>query len=312
MMGTFFAFSLKSALCLAVFYLFYKPLLSSEIFHRLNRATLLAIMALSLCIPLIAVFFVHVPAGGWTEPLLTEPAEAFLSEQPETPDGFAPSGGSRLHAVLLLIYLAGCGIFMLHTLWSLCRIVRLIRKSACRRLDGQIRLAVHADSRIMPFSWMNCIVVSRKDHDENADIIIRHEQSHIRRRHTADLLFAGICLLFQWYNPAAWLIYAELQNVHEYEADRDVLDGGADAKQYQLLLIRKTVGPKLYSMASSFNHSNLKKRITMMLQKNSNSWARLKYACVLPLAAICMAAFARPEIARPFDGISNVGIDHFV
>ena len=38
----------------------------------------------------------------------------------------------------------------------------------------------------------------------------------------------------------------------------------------------------------------------MMLQKKSNAWARLKYACVLPLAATAVAVFAQTEISQMF------------
>ena len=54
-------------------------------------------------------------------------------------------------------------------------------------------------------------------------------------------------------------------------------------------------------MANSLNHSNLKKRITMMQRRKSNPWARAKLLYVLPLAAVAVAAFARPEVS----GVSN-------
>ena len=40
-MGIFFVYILKSSVCLAVFYLFYRLLLSRETFHRFNRVALL-------------------------------------------------------------------------------------------------------------------------------------------------------------------------------------------------------------------------------------------------------------------------------
>lgn len=49
----------------------------------------------------------------------------------------------------------------------------------------------------------------------------------------------GYLYLFQWFNPASWLLKQELQNIHEYEADETVIEKGVDAKQYQLLLIKK-------------------------------------------------------------------------
>lgn len=47
----------------------------------------------------------------------------------------------------------------------------------------------------------------------------------------------------------------------------------------------------------------------MMLKKKSNPWARLKYLYVLPLAAIAVAAFARPEISSELDEISAVKVN---
>lgn len=47
----------------------------------------------------------------------------------------------------------------------------------------------------------------------------------------------------------------------------------------------------------------------MMLKKKSSPWARLKYLYVLPLAAIAVAAFARPEISNELDEISAVKVN---
>jgi TonB family protein len=61
-------------------------------------------------------------------------------------------------------------------------------------------------------------------------------------------------------------------------------------------------------MANNLNHSNLKKRITMMIKKKSNPWACMKYLYILPLATIAVAAFARPEISNEFDEISSAKV----
>lgn len=47
----------------------------------------------------------------------------------------------------------------------------------------------------------------------------------------------------------------------------------------------------------------------MMIRKKSNPWARAKYLYVLPLAAVTVAAFARPEISQPLDEISSVKVN---
>ena len=70
------------------------------------------------------------------------------------------------------------------------------------------------------------------------------------------------------------------------------LTDGCSARTYQMLMIKKVVGPKLYNAASCFNYTSLKKRITMMNKKDSGRWALAKSLCLIPAvgAAVCLAA----------------------
>ena len=314
-MGIFFVYILKSSVCLAVFYLFYRLLLSRETFHRFNRVALLSILLLSCLLPLVEVTVekqteVHQTMMTLEQWLMladmmntTNVAELQIEEVTVT-----------WIQVALLVYLAGILLFAFRNGYSLLKLGNLLRSGRKEDLskytDGgeKVTLIVH-DYDIAPFSWMKYIVISQKDLDENGREILIHELAHIQNRHSWDLLVADICIFFQWFNPASWLLKQELQNIHEYEADETVIEKGVDAKQYQLLLIKKAVGTRLYSMANSFNHSSLKKRITMMLKEKSSPWARLKYLYVLPLAAIAITAFARPEVSTELDEISAVKVN---
>ena len=306
-MGAFFVYIVKSAVCLAVFYLFYRLLLSRETFHRFNRIALLGILILSCAIPFVEVTMkepmeVSQQLLTWEELLLM--ASLNRTATIET----APESAIMWREALLMVYLLGIVFFFLRNVWSLTRMLRLIKGSTLVRQENGITLITH-QKEIAPFSWMKFVVISEKDLKENGEEILTHEYAHIRKRHSIDLLIADICIFFQWFNPASWLLKQELQNIHEFEADESVIAQGIDAKKYQLLLIKKAVGTRLYSMANSFNHSSLKKRITMMLKKKSNPWARLKYLYVLPLAVIAVAAFARPEISSELDEISAVKVN---
>ena len=309
-MGIFFVYILKSSVCLAMFYLFYRLLLSKETFHRFNRVALLGVLALSFLVPLVEVT-IHEP---------TEMGQSFLSLEEmllmsdmehggvweETPPSFP------WRALMLLIYVLGILFFVVRHLWSLGRMLRLLRTSGKERLGGGITLYIHENKDVAPFSWMKNIAVSKSDLEESRDVVLTHEQAHVHNLHSLDLLLAEVCVFFQWFNPAAWLLKQELQAIHEYEADEWVIRNGIDAKTYQLLIIKKAVGARLYSIANSFNHSSLKKRITMMIKKKSNPWARLKYAYVLPLAAVAVAAFARPEISNELGEISSAKVNDLV
>ena len=302
-MGTFLVYILKSSVCLALFYLFYRLLLSKETFHRFNRLALLGVLVLSCAVPFVEVTVQEPsemvqPFLSLEEMVVMEPVVA-LEEMPM----YFP-----WKELMLLVYIEGILFFLVRHLWSLGRMVRLLRTSRREKLEGGIVLFVHKE-KVAPFSWMKMIAVSEEDLKENGQAILTHERAHIHNRHSWDLLLAEVCIFVQWFNPAAWLLKQELQTIHEYEADEWVIENGIDAKTYQLLIIKKAVGARLYSIANSFNHSSLKKRITMMIKKKSNPWARLKYLYVLPLAAVTVAAFARPEVSNKLDEISSVKVN---
>ena len=315
-MGTFLVYILKSAACLAVFYLFYKLLMSRDTFHRFNRFALLGLLVLSSLLPLVEAS-VNSPAAVQETMLTLEQLLLLADIQPEGESMAAatPSATVLWLRAALLVYLTGIVFFIVRNLCSLARLGRLIRQGKREALDSylpdrkekNVRLVVH-DYDIAPFSWMHWIVIARKDLEENGREILIHELAHIRNRHSWDLLLADLCIFVQWFNPAAWLLKQELQNIHEYEADETVLREGVNARNYQMLLIKKAVGTRLYSMANSFNHSSLKKRITMMLKEKSNPWARAKYLYILPLAALAVTAFARPEVSAVADEISAVKV----
>ena len=305
-MGTFLVYIFKSALCLAAFYLFYRLLLSRDTFHRFNRVALLAVLVLAAVMPLVEVSTVQPSAVGQT--MLTLEEWLALAETMAEVTPAEPVEPSRAvwPLVLLVVYGVGVLFFLLRNGWSLFRLGQLLRgtqREDIRRYVAdapRVLLLVH-EQDIAPFSWMRCVVIARKDLEEDGRPILLHELAHIRLRHSWDLLLADLCCFLQWFNPAAWLLKQELQAVHEYEADEAVLCAGVNAREYQLLLIKKAVGTRLYSMANSLNHSKLKKRITMMQRRKSNPWARAKLLYVLPLAAVAVAAFARPEVS----GVSN-------
>lgn len=308
-MGTLLAYSIQSSVCLTLFYVFYKALLSRDTFHHFNRILLLSMIGLAIGIP-VATYFIPLTSPAYPFPIAAELGGTRVIPA-DVPD-HDPASQNNLLVYVLIIYIAGICFCLLRNIAGIAHILWIIRKGKQFAYANHVKLIVHTDNRILPFSWMKYIVISQSDMDEAGETILLHEQAHIHHRHTLDLLLAELCVLLQWYNPGAWLLYRELQAIHEYEADEAVIRQGVEAKQYQLLLIKKAVGSRLYSMANSFNHSNLKKRITMMLQKKSSSWARVKYVYILPLTAMAVVALAHPEISQPFEEISSVKVSDFI
>ena len=294
-MGIFIAYMIKSGFCLLLFYLLYKWQLAKETFFRLNRIMLLGFWILAFLLPAIPLVNwgnTDLPAGlDVNRPeILNSLTNISLSAETNT------DHQAFIWTWLICTgYIVGVVLIASKQLVSWTRLYLLIRRG--RRIENGPFHLILTEGNQPPFSWMHYIVLSEKDYRENPTEILTHEMAHIRHHHSWDLLLADIGILLQWFNPAAWLLKQEMQSVHEYEADDAVLAAGVDAKSYQLLLIKKAVGTSRYTMANSFNHSSLKKRITMMLKEKSSPQARAKYIYILPLAALSVMAFARPEVS---------------
>jgi len=305
-MGELFVYILKSSLCLAAFYLFFKLMLSRETLYKFNRVVLLSLFAIALIIPFIHISFAKdVPYSG----LALNIDQLIAMAASEESVAVAEKSNADIWIIgIFLLYIAGVAFFLVRMALSLVRIIMTVRSTDTQRQSVEgVSLIIHK-KEMAPFSWMRYIVISEKDYMESSREIITHELAHIEGRHSLDLILAEVITIMHWFNPAAYLLKQELRNIHEYQADEAVIDKGIDAKQYQLLLIKKAVGDRLYTMANSFNHSKLKNRITMISKKKSNRMAAIKAMFVLPLSALAVVAFASEKMTSGMEMISNAKI----
>ena len=143
-----------------------------------------------------------------------------------------------------------------------------------------------------PFCWGKSIYISEKDLLDNEESILLHETMHIRQFHTFDLVYLNLMINIFWFNPFIYLLYSEIKLIHEYEADSEVLNLGINALKYQLLIVRKSVGARNFNIASSFNHSQLKARINMMLKEKTKKRSKLRVFSFLPAAFFVLSLFS--------------------
>ena len=285
-MTDFFIYLSYSTLALAALYLLYKVSMSYETLHRLNRVLLLGFVVLSAVLPLCRIEVVEeLPAVEPVE-FVAPMADSVVYEVAESFNYTA-----LLQMAFFALFLLGVVVMIARLVISIMSVKRIIRSGEQQYLEGGVTLTI-VDKPISPFSWFGHIVVSRADIEQNRDIILTHEMAHIRLRHSWDVMAVDVAMCLWWFNPAMWLVRRELQSLHEYQADEAVLRAGADAKNYQMLLIKRAVGSRLHSVANCLNHSNLKKRITMRCKKTSSRWSAAKALLVLPMVALSLTAFA--------------------
>ena len=287
-MTQFLLYLVRAGLYLGLFYAFYLLVMRRTTFFRFNRVLLLAGSYLCLLLPLVR--------------LRTVSASALSSELTMTGVGAADisrelSASFPWKEALLALYLAGALVTLALCLLSAWKMGRLIRRGESTPMEGCTLVLLEGE--MSSFSWGRKVVMSRKDLRENP-AIFTHEKMHVRHRHSLDLLlFLPLQILF-WWNPLVWITREELRLLHEYEADEGVIQNGIDATQYQLLLVRKAVGEQRFTLASGFQHSKLKNRITMMLKPTSSGWMRYAYLAMIPtLAALMYACNPSKNTAEP-------------
>ncbi|QJE28920.1 TonB family protein [Parabacteroides distasonis] len=204
---------------------------------------------------------------------------------------------------IVTLYLIGVIVMTLYFLVSLVRLALFIIKGEHIKQDGS-HIILHRHNSVAPFAWCGYMMMPRRDWYEYGQMIVRHEKAHIECRHWIDLLFMQAAIIITWYCPAIWLLRNELHTLHEYKADSRVLASGVKREEYQMFLIKKTVGARFATLSNCLNHSSLKKRITMMLSSKQTGTARVRAFVMVPAMALALIGLATPAVSAVINEVS--------
>ena len=301
-MSTLLIYAIKSAILLILLFVPGIFLMFKEKMFRFNRMTLLAILMLSLMLPLCnfsRLSMDNMPAVQAIEQGLIQagiPVE--IPNYISTEDITSQEKPFPWFYVVSILYGIGVMTILCIRLREVLSMGLIIRRGSiwAKEEDG-IRIYCHAEN-VAPFSWLRSIVISEADYKENGREIILHEKAHILYHHSADILLLTLVEAVQWWNPFVYLLGMYLRDVHEYEADDYVLRQGIFCHAYSELVIRKAVGANSYTFANNFNHSLTKKRISMMHKANSKRSKRSWVLYFLPMTLLALSAFATPEFQK--------------
>ena len=285
---------LPIAATIAVLWLVYRLLFRNSNRLHFNRFFLLTSMLLALAMPLLGLL-----SGMEVPQMATLKQNIFsgtmLNEVIVTPDGqpvlpevtVTTDTQSRFTVWQVLggIYLLGVGVMTLLFLIKLGRLIALIVRSPKRKMDGFT--AVFTGREQGSFSFFRYAFFPNENVDTD---ILRHEISHIEHHHSWDILFAEVMIILQWFNPFIYLYKKELQSIHEYQADRDVVATGVDKRNYMMLILQQCTAVDFSGMSNNFSLILTKKRIKMITknEKAKGLWWRL--LATLPVLVILLIA----------------------
>ena len=307
-MSYFLIYLIKSTVFLGLFYAFFLVAMRSTTFFRFNRAMLLLGTFVCMLLPCYSITVNEVEGIQLPMQILDEMLVLKTTDEPIETSAIeltlqeaAPMASSPFFPIVLLgIYLLGMLVYLAIVIRSFAEVWKMIASHPKQWKDGCWLVII--PKKIPSFSWSNYIVISEEDYRKYPQVLV-HERMHYLCRHSYDILFFTIVHALHWFNPLVWLIRTELKLLHEFEADQGVINQGIDATQYQILLVKKAVGQKLYTIANGFNHTKPQKRITMMIKEKTNSWERLKWLVTVPVVMGAMLVFAQPEVKGTLEEI---------
>jgi len=258
----------------------YRLLLKRETFHGLNRAVLLLCLVLPWILPFCGLT-VHRALPATELSHLNEAAIADTS----------PYSTTWWMVALLAIYCIGVGVMLIKSIMAIITTGRTIGNGENIKCE-QGYVLVKSNQVQSPFNWMNYIVMPDDLQEGDVNAVMTHELAHLKKRHTLDLILAEVVLALQWFNPAAWMLRADLQAVHEFEADGAAALSCSSIKEYEEILIGRVTAMSAGLLANGFTEQTLKQRIIMLHKKKSSRKRVLKALYLVAIIAASMVANA--------------------
>lgn len=271
-------FIVKVSIALVICYAFYQAFLAKESMFRFNRFFLIFALSFSLIVPFLQMpSGIHISENLFSEHTATlatvenERSQAEIKAQPIGLDQgeivMSPQAPTETplnwNAIFLGIYLIGFIFFSIRFTVQLAQLIRLVRNNPTIK-DDECTYVLLTDQTI-PYTFLNFLFVEKESFQQIEKEILCHELTHIRQKHSWDILLVEFLKIVFWFNPLYLLYRQAIQLNHEYLADEAVNATFREKTAYQWLLLNKTSGTQVsLSMSSPFNFSATKSRIIMM------------------------------------------------
>ena len=286
-------------ICSGLFLVLYRWLLAGKVGYRLCRAYIVGTMLLAALIPALDVPLYSPapePAAEGTA-VLHEFRGNLLPEDggyggTTAEDAAATSRKTSAKAIVLKTAAAVYGVTAAASIaliiLNIIRIRRLRRGSRLTRMEDW---TLAESGKIQtPFSFLRTVYMGFNYSPSERRMILSHEVSHVRHRHSYERLVLSALRSLLWFNPFLWIAEKDLKEVQEWEADRDVLNEGNDLTLYRTAIFKQLFGYNP-DISSGLNHSLTKKRFIMMTKTRLGRYAPLRLAAALPLLTATFLAF---------------------
>lgn len=286
----------KFILCSGLFYAAYSLLLEKERAHQFKRFYLLVSLGLSLTIPLLTF-------ENSSQVILKE-TESYLNIYNDVPISVNTVEISKPQEVniypnlIVVIYIGISIVLLLRFCLNFYKILSQTKGRTKTVYNGTT--VILSENISTPYSFLNYIFLNKTEfeHNQIAEGILLHEFTHVRQKHSLDVIFIELLQVFLWFNPMLYLYRKAIQTNHEYLADEHVIQSSKDIPAYQMLLLNHISTQCGLSLTSQFNYLTLKKRLIMMSKTNSIKVVLGKQLLLIPVLGIALFLFSTKTEAQ--------------
>lgn len=193
--------------------------------------------------------------------------------------------------VFAITYISICAFFLLRFIYQLAKIAKLASRANVYK-KGNLIVAEHT-SNISPFSFFNlCFINSATIPADKVEEILKHEKAHISKWHSIDLILFELIGITQWFNPFFWMLRKTVVEIHEYQADRDVISTQSDPHSYLDTIISVAFNGVALPIGNNLNKSLTLKRLAMMTTTKKTKGTAFRIAAALLVALPIMFAIS--------------------
>lgn len=276
-MKTILVLCLEMLVCGAVFHLLYRTAFEGRVRFVGCRIYLIVAAALSAIIPALDIRL-------WRDRIVYIEATALNSTT--TTDTVVQSTFDLWATIIICAYAIGVLVVITSVI---SQAVKLVRLGTATIENGQ--RIVRSAKIDTPFSFLRTIYLPTSLAPELCEVVIQHECAHIRHHHSLERIAMELMKAVLWFNPFVWLFSRLLTEVHEFEADREVIDSGFDNRLYATSIFTQAFGFSP-DIANGLQSSLTKKRFKMMTKQRPSTRSLLRLAAALPVVATLAMLFS--------------------
>lgn len=277
------------------------------LFGKCNRFTICRITILTMSIFAFVFPFISIKISGQMPEYILLPENIDILVETE----IVKDNSLSFMSFVALIYIIGVIFSFMKMLFNIHKIHKMKVGKKSEIIDN-VNIYYTGESHI-PFSFFNDIfigtsVISPTDNVLSEPVegsvnplVLKHEMSHVKNYHSIDVVMMEIMVSLQWFNPFIRMMKKELQSIHEYIADNEVIEDKINKSNYMMLLLQQCTADNINGIANNFSFLLTKKRISMIANKQKSKRMLLRLLLTLPVFGMLIMLNTRCDNVKSND-----------